>query len=63
METERRKEARRKGPIRLGQRRKENIDSKARVQRGAERRKADRRSGMERRQAANSGNTGLRGAA
>jgi len=54
MQTERRQMTRRHGPIRSGiERRTEDVASLARIQRGPERRTADRRSGTERRHSAN----------
>ena len=51
MQTERRQTTRRHGPIRSGvERRTQDVESRARVERGPERRLADRRGGMERRQ-------------
>ena len=61
---ERRKHQRRKGPIRLrGERRRVLDAGNARVKRGPDRRKADRRSGIERRQRATNSNPVLAGAA
>jgi len=54
---ERRTHQRRKGPVRLRDERRKMLDeSKVRVERGPDRRKADRRSGADRRQRATNNN-------
>lgn len=54
MQTERRQTTRRHGPIRSGiERRTQHVESMARVERGPERRLAERRHGIERRHSSN----------
>ena len=60
---ERRTQKRRQGPIRLAERRKELDLNKARTTRGPERRKAHRRTGIDRRRHTTDGNPSATGSA